>query len=59
MTERKNGCHNRAPFVQFLVFTPEQQIPNVFAGQPCKYTLSDLGQADKGCDGCRHRTEAA
>lgn len=59
MSEHRNGCHNRPPFVAFLVFTPEQQIPNFSYGQPCKYQLSDLGRADAGCVDCRHRSEAA
>ena len=58
MTEHRNGCHNRAPFVRFSVLTPGQQIPNFSYGEPCRYKDSDLGKADAGCAGCKHKGEA-
>lgn len=60
------GCHNRPPFKgsQLLyghdsltgkVITIE--IPNRLA-QDCRYTHTDLGQADERCVGCKWRSGA-
>lgn len=69
MTEKRNGCHNREPMrrVQFLHYVDSFQ-GKVYArvvklpfrnSTDCQYTLSDLGQADKGCDGCKWRHRGA
>ena len=59
MTEQhKNGCFDRPPFAEFHVIQPGQQIPNFSFGEPCRYKDSDLGRADKGCEGCKHRGAA-
>ena len=62
------GCHNRAPF---KTSTPVQngwwldgvtRYPKMHA-QPfrmspeCQYTHTELGRADKRCNGCRWRAE--
>lgn len=61
-----NGCHNRPPF---KTITPVQdgwymdgvsRTPRMVAvpfrmAATCQYTKTTLGQADKGCDGCKHR----
>lgn len=63
-----NGCHNRPPFVDLVlqqspVWDSEKgkyalpelvRIPHRMA-KDCQYTLTELGQADKGCDGCIHK----
>jgi hypothetical protein len=68
--KRRNGCFDRPAFAQTqtigrelvledgaLVSRPVQ-IPNFSAADSsCRYTLSDLGQADKGCLGCCWRVE--
>ena len=73
MTARLNGCHDRKPFVRstrvqdgwidmrdgagfpsrvaHMVDVPFRMTPE------CQYTHTDLGQADKGCAGCKHRVE--
>lgn len=63
---RLNGCHDRPPFRRV---TPVQdgwfldgdtRVPRM-APAPhrmttdCQYTRTKLGQADAGCDGCKHR----
>lgn len=63
------GCHNRDKFEKLIplpavynidyeghavVCDAHQLIPNVFK-RSCQYTLSKLGQQDKGCIGCKHR----
>jgi hypothetical protein len=65
------GCHNREPFPALIPFPAHQPIgfegyivnseavqfvKNVFR-KDCQYTLTDLGQADKGCTGCKWRKE--
>lgn len=70
MSARLNGCHNRAAFLAHQTIGKELvlqdgalvsrpvQIPNFSAADSsCRYTLSDLGQADKGCTGCGWRVE--
>ena len=63
----KYACFNRPPFAQKLtvqdgyhndVFEriPKiKQIDNFAHGSPCHYAKSDLGMADKRCDGCEHK----
>jgi hypothetical protein len=46
--QKPYGCHNRRPF------PPE--IAARFK-DTCHYTLTDLGQADTRCLGCKHRKE--
>lgn len=52
----RNGCHNRKPFVA-AHRVGRQWIPS-FGAPECQYTLSALGQQDKGCIGCKHKKEA-
>lgn len=54
MTQR-NGCSDRKPYVAAYLSGYGQVIKNFSAGQPCQYTHSELGQADKGCTGCKWR----
>ena len=56
-----NGCHNRAPFKASTELRDHHgrlvtSWPFRMASD-CQYTLSDLGQADKACHGCRWRRE--
>lgn len=62
------GCHNRQPFkesvpVQDGFFmdgvtrTPRMIASPVRSTKPCQYTKTALGQADKGCSGCKLRAE--
>lgn len=63
------GCHNRAPFNPTVYVEGEplrlagRVYPTVKESYPfkmerkCQYTLSNLGQIDPGCFGCRHRKE--
>lgn len=63
------GCKNRDNFEKLIplpavynidyeghavVCDAHQLIPNVFK-RDCQYTLSRLGQQDRGCVGCKHR----
>lgn len=57
MTDKKNGCFDRKAFVSAYLSAYGQVIKNFSAGKPCEYTHSDLGQADKGCIGCKWRKE--
>lgn len=65
------GCFNREPLADMLPMPSQYtmdtgthkvicaetvHIPNVFA-KDCRYTLTELGKADKGCIGCRWRKE--
>ncbi len=68
MSQRRNGCFNRPPFRTVM---PAQdgwyldgttRTPRLVAiahrmAQECQYTHTDLGQADAGCAGCKHRVE--
>ena len=48
-----SGCFNRQK-----LHNPDWpgRAPIPFRMEPdCQYTKSDLGQADKGCDGCKHK----
>lgn len=66
MTHR-NGCHNRLPYIPRRIvqdgvyeysLTPKvASIVNFSAGQPCKYTLSPLGQSDAGCVACKWKRD--
>lgn len=57
----RNGCHNRAPYKR--VTELRDHHGRLVASFPfrmatdCQYTLSDLGQADQSCQGCRWRVE--
>lgn len=60
------GCHNRPPFRAVLpvqdgwfldgVTRVPRMVPAPFRmATDCQYTKTALGQADKGCVGCKHR----
>ena len=66
-----NGCHNRIPLPNLVplpttytisiqghhvVCEAVEMVPFVFK-KPCQYTLTELGQTDKGCIGCTWRKE--
>lgn len=69
----RHGCYNRAPFrdhflaqdgsVEWTPVATGQRLIPVFVEVPfrmspdCNYTLSQLGQADADCHGCKHRKE--
>jgi len=71
-THRPHGCHNRAPFLPETAMQ-DGWLPAEHNGEPsrmprmeavpfrmasdCRYTLSDLGQNDPRCAGCRWRVE--
>lgn len=56
-----HGCSNRAPYKR--VTELRDHHGRLVASFPfrmamdCQYTLSDLGQADHRCHGCRWRVE--
>lgn len=62
------GCYNRQPyaeryFVQDGWWLDGQsrvaritQVPHRMA-MDCRYTHTDLGRKDPGCDGCKHRRD--
>lgn len=69
MTTRPYACHNRPPYRQHMKVADGhwddgvQRIPKLtsvpFRMHPdCQYTLSQLGQADQRCTGCRWRKPA-
>ena len=64
-----NGCHNRPPFKTSMKVADGhwddgvQRIPKLTSipfrmKKPCQYTLSELGQKDAKCTGCKHRKDA-
>ena len=53
------GCHNRPPF-KTTVSVPDGAMPDGHSfpfrmAMDCQYTLSDLGQKDPRCVGCKWR----
>ncbi len=60
-----NGCHNREPFKDGQVLhgissTTGQPVRVFIANRMnpnCQYTKTELGQADKGCTGCKWRKD--
>ena len=65
----KNGCWGRAPFDALIpipaiypikieghivMAEADEMSPYPFARE-CQYRLTELGKADKGCDGCVHK----
>ena len=71
MAERKvkvYGCHNREPLAESLLVQdgwiwkyrePKLKTIKVEMTKDCQYTLSDLGQRDAKCDGCKWRASPA
>jgi hypothetical protein len=65
---RPYGCHNREPFASWHFVQDGwwidgqtrvaklAQARHVMA-KDCRYTLSELGQTDPRCEGCRHRAD--
>jgi hypothetical protein len=64
------GCHNRKPFKTMMpaqngwymdgvTRTPKMTPVKFRMAAECQYTLSDLGQKDDRCTGCKHRKEPA
>lgn len=62
------GCHNRAPYTRSLpaqegwymdgyTRTPRMAAMPFRMSTDCNYTTTELGQADKGCDGCTWRKQ--
>lgn len=63
------GCHNRKPLKDEAMvqtgWSPFRHHPNHEAremvripdpmSKDCRYTHTDLGQADAKCEGCKHR----
>lgn len=60
----QHGCHNRPPYKPAQVVadgywsdgeTRTQKLVSVphRMAKECRYTLSQLGQADKHCEGCK------
>ena len=70
-----NGCFNRPPFKQerlvqdgwhevrsprgYMTREPVMVTIPFRMSPDCEYSLTDLGKADSGCDGCKHRRGAA
>lgn len=52
----RHGCHNRAPYKPVVELGEGHSFPFRMATD-CQYTLSELGQADQSCQGCRWRVE--
>jgi len=68
MTHR-NGCFDRAPLKAHrardgywcdgqALTIKAVTIPQTMS-KDCRYTHSELGQKDAGCDGCKWKTESA
>jgi hypothetical protein len=61
---KTNGCHNRPPLVETRCVqdgwridgTRHRVLIPTKLQDGCQYTLSALGQSDKGCVGCRHKS---
>lgn len=65
-----NGCHNRTGYVSSYpvldgyriengkLMPQTRELVNASHGEPCQFTLSDLGRVEPGCFGCKLRAEA-
>ena len=69
-----NGCHNRRGFQSWVEVqagwqesdsvddsktrSPVMDIVPFRMAYDCQYTLTELGQQDKGCEGCKWRRAA-
>lgn len=64
--QRTNGCHNRPEFRTGLVVQDGwfmdgvTRVPRMISvpfrmSPACQYRHTELGKADPGCQGCRHR----
>ena len=53
-TDKPYGCHNRAPYPAVSVAPNGTAWPFRMAPD-CQFTKTDLGKADKRCDGCSWR----
>lgn len=56
---KKYGCFDRSPFKPYHLPTgapdePLRRIPHVMT-QDCQYRHTELGKADPGCNGCKHK----
>lgn len=62
----KNGCHNRAAYKTRVMVQDGwymdgyTRLPRMIEvpfkmSNDCQYTKTELGKADKRCDGCKHR----
>lgn len=62
------ACHNRAPYARVLpaqsgwyldgtTRTPRMVAMPFRMSEECNFTTTELGQADKGCAGCKWRKE--
>jgi hypothetical protein len=54
-----NGCFDRPPYSDHYLPTgapdiPQYRIPHRLT-RDCQYRFTDLGKADPGCNGCKHR----
>ena len=60
----RNGCFDRAPYVQSFPATDSIRVKGLAVtlgrvqvpfrmAENCQYAISDLGQVDRGCDGCK------
>jgi len=57
----RNGCHNRKPYAQVVevqdgwTWNGRRDMTNISnpMARDCQYTKTTLGQADKGCTGCK------
>jgi len=58
MSERLNGCHNRAPLKPSYRTSSGEVVEHVMSTD-CRYRKTELGKADPGCTGCRWREEEA
>jgi len=65
-TTYRNGCHDRKPFKESVPVqdghfmdgvtrTPRMVSSPFRMSKACEYTKTTLGQADKGCTGCKWR----
>lgn len=63
MTARRNGCHDRAPYLPGTALVDHHgRLVDSFPfrmAPDCQYTKTELGQADAGCLGCRWRQGAS
>lgn len=55
---KRNGCYDHPPFVDYVEIDAAHGYENK-ATRDCRYRLTALGKADKGCKGCKHREPGA
>ena len=52
----KYGCHDREPYRDAVIF-PGGEVREFRMAKDCQYTLTELGQRDEKCEGCKWKKQ--